>query len=746
MSATDNKPIKSLRYCSPAIDTASTVAANHQPSRVRKQSRKHEAVGTDSAANGEAKAQSPRKRAISQTMKHINSLRIFTHPFLTGKKRLLVSVIPDGSARTKVRIAGYASFTRSLLTARHSLAMAGCGSSSASTAASYALDTAVFDKVLPLIAIRVPARASEMGIKQLRGVLVDLAKTKYAVKPDDPKDSTRLLILHQSISKIDLSDATPEQRARIQTFMNEVDALYAHSSTESSFAAAGSAPASGSGPGRSAPAPAQPCKLEPYPLAIGYSHLTMEEILRHILPPSVIEANNGQVPSSFEIVGHLAHMNLKEDLLPYRFAIGRVVLDKNPVLRTVVNKTGNIETVFRTFPMEVIAGDDDTMVEMRHSGATFNFDFRHVYWNSRLQHEHETLVSKHIKPNSIVADMFCGVGPFAIPLAMAPRNCTVYANDLNPSSISALVSNLHRNRRLVGGGGAGTGAATTSNASKSTKGSSSRSSGSGSSSAAAGGEACRVIPYNMDARDFLRGMCASRIPFTSAIMNLPADGIAFCDVFVGLFRHGEAASAPETGASSQQQEGVADRPLPRVHCYCFSKAEDEDGAADDVVRRLLAVLRLPPLDASAVAANVITADIIAQTKSNSDKDAICSPYVLAARGSPLAASSSITTGPLPDIMIRSIRNVAPGKLMMCASFTVPMGVAMADPVVIGPIPELKPEQLPQGSSSAAATASASQQPSSQKQTWSKPEPSADASSSPASGQHVSKKMKPDHSA
>ena len=35
---------------------------------------------------------------------------------------------------------------------------------------------------------------------------------------------------------------------------------------------------------------------------------------------------------------------------------GRVILDKNSNIRTVVNKMGSIETEFRTFPMEVIAG------------------------------------------------------------------------------------------------------------------------------------------------------------------------------------------------------------------------------------------------------------------------------------------------------------------------------------------------------------------------------------------------------
>jgi tRNA (guanine37-N1)-methyltransferase len=69
-----------------------------------------------------------------------------------------------------------------------------------------------------------------------------------------------------------------------------------------------------------------------------------------------------------------------------------VLLDKNRHLRTVVNKTAEINTQFRTFPMEVVAGVDDTAVEVRESGCTFKFDFREVYWNSRLQAEHARLI------------------------------------------------------------------------------------------------------------------------------------------------------------------------------------------------------------------------------------------------------------------------------------------------------------------------------------------------------------------
>lgn len=73
----------------------------------------------------------------------------------------------------------------------------------------------------------------------------------------------------------------------------------------------------------------------------------------------------------------------------------------------------------------------------------FTFDFREVYWNSRLHTEHERLIHKFDK-SDLVADVFAGVGPFAIPAAK--KGCAVLANDLNPSSHKYLTLNIAENR------------------------------------------------------------------------------------------------------------------------------------------------------------------------------------------------------------------------------------------------------------------------------------------------------------
>lgn len=65
-----------------------------------------------------------------------------------------------------------------------------------------------------------------------------------------------------------------------------------------------------------------------------------------------------------------------------------------------------------------------------------------MYWNSRLHAEHARLVQL-FSPDDIVADVFAGVGPFAVPAAK--KGCAVFANDLNPSSEKYLAINVNKN-------------------------------------------------------------------------------------------------------------------------------------------------------------------------------------------------------------------------------------------------------------------------------------------------------------
>ncbi|KAK9916896.1 hypothetical protein WJX75_008445 [Coccomyxa subellipsoidea] len=287
-----------------------------------------------------------------------------------------------------------------------------------------------------------------------------------------------------------------------------------------------------------------------YDLTLEYSYWPAEHILKRLLPEGC------EVPTSFESVGHIAHVNLRDELLPFKNIIGQVLVDKNPSIRTIVNKVGTIENKYRVFQMEVIAGESDLETEVKQYKARFRLNYGEVYWNSRLEQEHKRLVDT-FRPGQVVVDMMAGIGPFAVPAAQ--KGCSVYANDLNPKSYHYLTVNIKLNK------------------------------------------VDNIVKAScMDARDFMRLLCNPghscsprndlegdqdnaenlverwKLPegglhFHHAILNLPATAVEFLDVFNGCFN----------------QERWRDVPLPFIHCYTFAKAAETDA---DIISRAEAAL------------------------------------------------------------------------------------------------------------------------------------------------------------
>lgn len=100
-------------------------------------------------------------------------------------------------------------------------------------------------------------------------------------------------------------------------------------------------------------------------IEIGYENLNMVEALRviifsqqdKVLDPSLPRLTAKDIPSGFETVGDVAHMNFNQSQYPFRYQIGQVVKDKNHNIRTVVCKIGQIKSEYRYYDLECIAGE-----------------------------------------------------------------------------------------------------------------------------------------------------------------------------------------------------------------------------------------------------------------------------------------------------------------------------------------------------------------------------------------------------
>ncbi|KXN88837.1 tRNA (guanine(37)-N1)-methyltransferase [Leucoagaricus sp. SymC.cos] len=428
------------------------------------------------------------------------------------------------------------------------------------------LDKSVFQKSFTVLAARVPSSKAGQLLKapSLKRALMDLPKIRSVVSDPENPNGNRLILLRMS------------RPADIPTAATEYLNREAHGIVD-------------------------------FRIDLDYDYWTTDDIIQRILPDELREC----APSGFAMTGHIAHVNLLDEYLPYKHLIGQLILDKNKKVRTVVNKLNTIDNQFRVFKMEVLAGEPDFIVDHHESDCRFTFDFSQVYWNSRLHTEHERLV-RMFKPDNVVADVFAGVGPFAVPAAR--KGCAVLANDLNPASHTFLEKNVHDNRVTD-----------------------------------------LVRTFCEDGRDFIRTI-AKRVhdnplpPFTGPplsrtqqdkekrraralqqpaealskadlkqrnridhfVMNLPDTAILFLCAFRGIL-------APDESHDLITTYNV----MPMVHCHCFTRELDPQKAEADIRQRVEEQL-----------------------------------------GSPLEK----------DVSLHLVRSVAPNKEMYCISFRLPRAV------------------------------------------------------------------------
>ena len=273
-------------------------------------------------------------------------------------------------------------------------------------------------------------------------------------------------------------------------------------------------------------------------ITLTYENYNFHEILTAIL------ANEKFNVSSFSVIGHIIHLNLKDGFEPYGSVIGQVLLDKNPSQDLVLNKLDKIDSVYRYFQFDVLAKRSETtstVVQVNENGLKFRMDFAKVYWNPRLSTEHDRIV-RLLNDGDVVYDVFAGIGPFAVPAAKR-KNCRVLANDLNPESYRYLNENITLNK------------------------------------------VANLKAFNLDGREFIRQVVRADLVESwraekaksqgkgqfHVIMNLPAIAVEFLDAFVGL----TADELDDQSIGERYRNNTLT--MPTVYCYCFHQIELDKG-------------------------------------------------------------------------------------------------------------------------------------------------------------------------
>ena len=149
------------------------------------------------------------------------------------------------------------------------------------------------------------------------------------------------------------------------------------------------------------------------------------------------------LPSSFDIIGNIAIIEIPEELKGYEREIGEAIIKVHKNVKAVFMKGGRVKGKYRVRELILIAGENSTETLHRENGIRLKLDVTKVYFSPRLATERMRIFNK-AKSGEVVLDMFAGVGPYSILLAKKVK--VVFACDINPWAIRYMEENIRLNK------------------------------------------------------------------------------------------------------------------------------------------------------------------------------------------------------------------------------------------------------------------------------------------------------------
>ncbi|GAB4310024.1 MAG: class I SAM-dependent methyltransferase family protein [Methanobacteriaceae archaeon] len=166
---------------------------------------------------------------------------------------------------------------------------------------------------------------------------------------------------------------------------------------------------------------------------------SLKDYLRKEIDPEKLD----EIRGSFDIIGDVVILEIPEDLESYKYKIGKAAL-KFTKRKAVFRKGSKVKGIRRTRELEHLAGSRISETIHREYGARFLMDVKKVYFSPRLATERHR-ISKMVKDGETIIDMFAGVGPFSILIALS-NEVKIYSIDINPDAYVYLKKNMTINK------------------------------------------------------------------------------------------------------------------------------------------------------------------------------------------------------------------------------------------------------------------------------------------------------------
>lgn len=164
--------------------------------------------------------------------------------------------------------------------------------------------------------------------------------------------------------------------------------------------------------------------------------------LRDILKEKLPEERLRLIPKGFEVIGDIAIINLPPSLYTEKYVVAQGLVSHRKDIGVVLLKKNRLSGEKRIAEFEILLGNRTTTLH-RENGCMFHVDIAKTYFSGKMYFERERIVRK-VNDGEDILVLFCGVGPFLIPIAKK-KDVRIVGLDNNPDACTLLRKNAELN-------------------------------------------------------------------------------------------------------------------------------------------------------------------------------------------------------------------------------------------------------------------------------------------------------------
>ena len=176
------------------------------------------------------------------------------------------------------------------------------------------------------------------------------------------------------------------------------------------------------------------------------SEIMAKNSLKNLLEPYLSIEKIKMVPNSYDLIGHIAILEIPKELKSKKKLIAKALLEVHKNIQTVLEKSSERKGIFRNREYRFLAGQKKYTTVHKEYGLQFKVNPIEVYFSPRELTERQR-IAEQVKPKETVMVMFSGIGPYALAIGKRqPLVNQVISIEINPKATKYAKENIRLNR------------------------------------------------------------------------------------------------------------------------------------------------------------------------------------------------------------------------------------------------------------------------------------------------------------